>query len=185
MKLHFFLFVSFTCFPFSSQYLPWARRACPVGCLWEGTGPTKMSAWLIPAKLCAMLHFPIFPQKGHTVGSPFLLHQCWFSRDQKFQQCVCTTCPNVPLNWNRNCHDQQPLWPQSPFSPGKQRQEFCLSHFPILLQMWTDSVPLIALSTNLCLILPFLLCLQTSCLGLLSSALPALETFFMVCLQPW
>lgn len=153
-------------------------------------GPIKESAWLIPAKLCAMPQFSHLPSEGTQVWVSHLLHQCWFLRDQKFHQYVCTTCPNVWLNWNRlmfiamtNNHCDHKV--SSLFSPGKQRQQSCLSHLPVLLQMWTDSVLLIALSINLCLVLPFLLCLQTSYPCLLSSALPDLKIFFMLHLWPW
>lgn len=99
MKLHFFPVCVLYIFSVFLSTSPLGQKQCVllVAC---GQGPVLPTAWLIPAKLCAMPLFPHLSPEGTHVWVSLLLHRCWFSWDQKFHQYVCTTCPNVQLNWN-------------------------------------------------------------------------------------
>lgn len=110
MKLHFFpvcILYIFSVFLTTSP-LGQKQHVLLVAC---GKAPVLPTTWLIPAELCAMSHFPHLPWEWTHVWIYLLLHRCWFSRDQKFHQYVCTICPNVRLNSNGGTDWSLLPWP--------------------------------------------------------------------------
>lgn len=110
MKPHFFPVCTLGVFSvfLTTSPLGQKQRVLLVSC---GKGPVLPAAWLIPAKLCAMPHFPHLPSEGTHVWVSLLLHICWFLWDQKFHQYVYTTRPNVQLNWNGGIDWSLLPWP--------------------------------------------------------------------------